>query len=324
MASVVFEGGAYSLESGESVLACLTRNGHDIPNACRSGVCHSCMMRVTDGALPAGAQKGLKAQQQAQGYFLACCCQPDADLVVARADDAFARIPAILAGREPLNERVLRVLVEPRERVSYFAGQFMNFVRHDGLLRSFSLASVPGVDPLLEFHVALVPGGRMSGWLHQEADLGTALELRGPLGNCFYTPGKPDQPLFLLGTGTGLAPLYGIVRDALRQGHSAPIHLFHGGARARNLYLVETLQDLADVHPNFRYHPCLRDETGMEGTVHGPVEKTAMEAVSDLKGWKVFLCGNPDLVRQVQRKTFMAGASMSDIHADPFLPAASA
>jgi ferredoxin-NADP reductase len=55
----------------------------------------------------------------------------------------------------------------------------------------------------------------------------------------------------------------------------------------------------------------------------GAVDGIALETCPDLKGWKVFLCGNPELVKQVQRKTFMAGASMKDIHADAFLPAKS-
>ena len=207
--------------------------------------------------------------------------------------------------------------------MAYFPGQFVNFVRADGLVRSFSLASVPALDDHLEFHVALVDGGQMSGWLHHEAEEGTPLALMGPLGNCFYTPGKPEQPLFLLGTGTGLAPLYAILRDALHQGHTGPIHLFHGALAARDLYLSEELRAMSDASENFFYHPCVRDEVGEDCVTQGAVDAVALATVPNLKGWKVFLCGNPDLVKQVQRKTFMAGASMQDIHADAFLPAKS-
>lgn len=321
MPSILFSEVAYTAADSESVLECLERNGVSIPNACRSGVCHSCMMRVTDGEVPAAAQKGLSEAKQIQGYFLSCCCVPETDLAVATVDDAMPRVPAWLEGTETLNNRVIRVRLRTESALNYRPGQFVNFLREDGLVRSFSLASVPGLDDALDFHVALVPGGRMSGWLHHDAGPGSRLELAGPLGNCFYIPGKPEQPILLLGTGTGLAPLYGILRDALHQGHTGPIHLFHGALRLDDLYLTDALRALAAEHGNFHYHPCVRDEAGPEWVTTGAVDATALGMLPSLKGWKVFLCGNPDLVRQVQRKTFLAGASMQDIHADAFLPA---
>ena len=324
MPVITYSDDTIALEDGESVLEGLERSGHPIPNSCRSGVCHSCMLRATEGDVPAAAQKGLKPALSTQGYFLSCRCVPEGDLAVVRGEDGATRVGARVLRTEALNGRVLRVLLEPESPFEYRPGQFVNFVRDDGLVRSFSLASVPAQDDALEFHVALVPGGKMSGWLHHEVGPGTKLELQGPLGSCFYTGEQPEQPLFLLGTGTGLAPLYGILRDALDQGHSGPIHLFHGALRADDLYLIAELRQLATENGQFFYHPCVRDEAGEGGIHHGDVQAHALDTAGNLKGWKVFLCGNPELVRQVQRKTFMAGASMQDIHADAFLPAGGA
>src|ERR1019366_6954129 len=122
----------------------------------------------------------------------------------------------------------------------YRAGQFVSLFREDGLARSYSLASLPG-EGALELHVRKIPGGAMSGWLYSQAlhsqalhsqsldraqpgaQSGVPVWIQGPSGNCFYVPGKADEPLLLAGAGTGLAPLYGIARDALQQGHSGPI-----------------------------------------------------------------------------------------------------
>ena len=86
----------------------------------------------------------------------------------------------------------------------------------------------------------------MSGWFHDDAHIGERVSVLGPSGDCFYVPGKEEQPLLLVGTGTGLAPLYGILRDALRHGHRGPIHLFHGALHKGGLYLVEELRRLVD------------------------------------------------------------------------------
>lgn len=105
-------------------------------------------------------------------------------------------------------------------------------------------------------------------------------------------PGRPEQPLLLAGTGTGLAPLYGVARDALEAGHTGPVRLFHGALEVRGLYLVEALRAL------------------IRAECPHPV------------GWRAYLCGNPERVLSLKKKLFLAGLSLKDLHADAFLPSA--
>ncbi len=321
MTQITFEGATYATEGDETVLQCLRRNDIPVPSSCESGVCQTCLMRAVSGSVPGSAQKGLKDTLQQQGYFLACCCVPDGDMDIGFGD-AGLKTPATVTAIEPLNDLVLRVRMEAKQPIEYRPGQFMNFV-HDGLVRSYSIASVPEQEDSLEFHVGLVPNGKMSGWLHHDAKLGDSLELQGPHGSCFYTSGNPEQPLFLLGTGTGLAPLYGIARDALSQGHTGAIHLFHGSLERAGLYLVEELQDLSARYDTFHYHPCILNGHAEDGITVGSIDEIALGQIPQLKGWRVFLCGHPDIVKLMQRKTFLAGASLKEIFADAFLASVS-
>ncbi|MDP1166043.1 hypothetical protein Q6281_31615, partial [Klebsiella pneumoniae] len=66
-----------------------------------------------------------------------------------------------------------------------------------------------------------------------------------------------ERPLILIGTGSGIAPLHGILRDALRQGHTGPIHIYHGTRQPEDLYLDQSLHDLASRHDNVHYYPCV-------------------------------------------------------------------
>ncbi len=320
MPTIRFEENEYQVHGGESVLECLERHGVRLPASCRNGVCQSCIVRAEQGAPPEAAQVNLKDALCAQGCFLTCICYPREDLDICRVDAAGREMDATIHAIDKLNATVARVTLSCADPFAYFPGQFANFVRGE-VIRSFSIASLPSDYPYLEFHVARVPGGAMSGWIHTQAKAGDSLTLLGPLGNCFYTPGRPGQPLFLLGTGTGLAPLYGIVRDALAQGHQGPIHLFHGGLERGGLYLVEELRALAKAHAGFHYHPCVLNGAAEDGVHIGTIDEVALEAIPDLKGWRVFLCGDPELVRAMQRKCFMAGASLGEIAADAFLPA---
>ena len=319
MSLISFQGDRYAALQGESVLDCLLRHGIALSHSCKSGVCQSCIVRATADAIPAKAQSGLRDTLRAQGYVLACSFMPESDVEVALIDTELLRTRARIVDIDSLNATVMRLRVRPEAPIEHRPGQYLNLVRDDGLVRSYSIASVPEEDEDLCFHVALVANGRMSGWIHSGVAHGATIEILGPVGNCFYVPGAMEQPLFLAGTGTGLAPLFGIVRDALRRGHTGAIHLFHGSIRPEGLYLMDELRALAAQYPNLRYYPCaLQGEA--EGVTCMTLDQLSLQTVPKLGGHKVYLCGHPDFVRMMQRKTFLAGASLSDIYADAFVP----
>ena len=109
----------------------------------------------------------------------------------------------------------------------------------------------------------------MSPWIHEDIQPGDTMFLRGPYGECFYVPGQPERPLLLIGTGTGAAPLWGIVRHALNSGHSAPIVFMHKGHDEDALYLHEHLLGLEEEHENISYHPCVTIDGGAAGVANG-------------------------------------------------------
>ncbi|OBS08884.1 2Fe-2S iron-sulfur cluster-binding protein [Acidihalobacter prosperus] len=329
MTEIRYAGRSYAALSGESVLETLERAGVEVPNACRSGVCQSCLMRARAGDVPPAAQAGLKDTLRSQGYFLACCARPESDMEVALADDdALGETAVRLDGIEMLSPSVMRVTLRPEAAFEYRRGQFVNLVREDGLRRSYSLAGCANAGDLLELHVRHIPDGAMSGWLMAGGGASGRLRVQGPHGNCFYVPGQRDQPMLLIGTGTGLAPLYGIVCDALAAGHTGPIHLYHGARTIDGLYLVERMRAMAEQYTNLHYTPCVLEESGMPAaSAVGEVEVGGVDAVAlgrhgDLKGWRSYFCGDPTLVTRMRKRAYLAGASLADIYADAFLPAA--
>lgn len=308
-----------ALQPDESVLDALLRAGVNVASSCRAGACQSCMLRVASGDPGTAATAGLRPAQREQGFFLACVSRPTEDLVIA--GDELPSVPAEVVEVVDLGAAVARVRLRPLEDLSYRAGQYVQVVRDDGLTRAYSLASVPGVDALLELHVRVHPHGAMSRWLAAAAP-GTRVRLRGPAGECFYTEGRPEQPLLLAGTGTGLAPLYGVLRDALHRGHTGPISLVHGALDPRGLYLIDVLQDLARSAGNLRYVRCALSGEPGNGVEIGDVVPVTLGQLPTLKGARVFLCGGPDQVAALKRQAFLRGANLKDISADPFLTAA--
>jgi NAD(P)H-flavin reductase/ferredoxin len=318
MTRIRYDNKDFELAENQSVLDCLNGQGVPVPSSCRAGVCQTCLMRSMAGTLPVASQLGLKDSLKAQNYFLACTCQPTEDLVVALPDDAHISVHAIVQKLELLNHETMLVELECQEPLEYRAGQFINLV-HDGMhVRSYSIASVPRPGQPLELHVRRLPQGRVSGWIHEELEIGQSVEIRGPGGDCIYVSGKPEQPILLVGTGSGLAPLYGILRDALDQGHQGPIRLFHGSRESHGLYLIDELRALEKRFPNFAYYPCLSGSHVPDGFSAGRVHEAALRENPDLKGWRVYLCGHPEMVKATRTKAFLAGASLQEIHADAF------
>lgn len=310
MPEIRYQERLYPVAPGQSVLDALLTAGVEAAHSCKTGVCGACMMQATSGTVPERARYGLKDSWQRQGYFLPCVCLPDSDLTIARADGA-ATCAASIGAVERLSPDVVRVRLVCDTALESRAGQYVSLVLGGKLARCYSIAGI-SEERELELHVRRVPGGQMSGWLHDEAQPGDRAEITGPYGDCFYVAGQPEQPLLLAGTGTGLAPLYGVIRDALRQGHTGPIHLFHGAATEGGLYLVNELRQMAETHTNFEYTPAVLQKDG-------PIENVLLARLPRLSGWRAFVCGGPAAVQVLRKKIFLAGAASRDIYADAFL-----
>lgn len=297
----------------ETALDALLRAGAPVSYVCKAGSCGSCMLQAVDGDLPAPSQTGLKEAWKERRYFLACMCKPASDLT-ARPVGADAQISANIAALEPLSANVMRVRVACTDPFDFRAGQYITLMREDGLARSYSIASLPD-DGHLDLHIRCLPNGRMSEWIHTHARPGDNVRVLGPSGDCFYIPKAPEQPLLLAGTGTGLAPLYGVLRDAVRHHHSGPIHLFHGAINESGLYLRDELARIASTYSNVDYIPTLLERDG-------PLDQVILNRFPKFAGWRAYLCGDPALVQSLKKKLFLRGADLRNIHADAFIPAA--
>ncbi len=321
MPTIAFEDQEYESEPGETILDCLIRHGVSVNYSCRAGACQSCMMVSTDGHPPTGSQVGLKDTLKVQDHFLICSCVPEQDMSLARPGGDGAFYDTTVSGLDRLNDDVVRLRLERPDGYDYLPGQFLNLKNDQGVARSYSLASVPAVDDFLELHVRHMPGGQVSGWVAERLSVGDSVTISAAAGQCVYMPGRPEQSLLLVGTGTGLAPLLGIVRDALQQGHVAPIHLYHGSGDAQGLYLVAELRAMGEAHASFHYHPCASRGLPPEGVQSVRAADQALADFASLAGWRVFLCGREDMVKATQKKAFLAGAAMQDILVDPFVEA---
>ncbi|MGB0662892.1 MAG: 2Fe-2S iron-sulfur cluster-binding protein [Pontibacterium sp.] len=322
MTRVTFQDQTVDVQQDQTLLDALLDAGFEIPNSCRAGTCQSCLMQVVEGEVPALAQKGLKPAQVVQNYFFPCRTYPETDLVVA-SNPEVSEATGVVTAKDMLNHNVLRLWL--KADIEFQPGQFVELKRADGVARAYSIANTPNNDNLLEFHVRVYEQGVFSRWLADECEIGAPLRLMGPMGECFYVADEAsnDAPMLLAGTGTGLAPLLGIAKDALAKGHCGDIKLFVGAKDPSSLYGIAELEALAQAYPHFTYTPVVLEASESDGAyVMGDINAVIAERVSDCKGYKVFLCGSEQRVNKLRRDCFMRGASMKDISCDAFTPKA--
>ncbi len=320
---IKYQNQGYEPKPQETVLDCLSRHGVEVPSFCRSGVCQTCVLKVIEGQPPAKAQAGLKEAWKRQGLVMSCVCDASQPLSLVPADAVKSFVSRVVAV-SPLSQRVRRVIVQKPAGFEFEAGQFVQLERPDiCVARPYSLASLPS-DQTLEFHVAVYEGGMVSPWF--DGAVGEDIVVRGPYGECVYMPDEPERPLLLAGTGTGLAPLLGVLKAALAAKHRGPIALYHGARDRLGLYYLRQLDALAAEVPGLEVKAiALEGELPPSGELrHCQVELGDLGAVVARHPGKVadvraYLCGDPPLVAALKKRLFLAGASLSRIHSDPFL-----
>lgn len=319
MSAIEIAGHRFNTVPRESVLDCLLRHGYSIPFSCRNGVCQTCLMRLVKGKIPADAQKGLRETQKIQNYFLPCACQAEEDIEIALPDTPPVKTTTYVVEKKLLAPKIMRLRLAIPTAFSYEPGQYVNLHLPQLGMRSYSLASLPEQDNFLEFHIALKNGGKISTWIHTRLSAGDSVDISMPMGECFYTSQHLNQPLLLIGTISGLSPLYGILRRALKLGHRGPIQLYHGSHNQDGLYLMEELTRLCNQYANLSYRPCSSREKLSAPFLYGRASELALAQHTNLSGWRLYLCGNAEMVNTTRLTAFLAGASLQDIHSDSFL-----
>jgi len=294
-------------------------------------MCQACLVRAVDCDATDESKKWIKQSLQDKGYTLACQWVPDSDVEAALPTVEEFSVRTKIKSLDYLNPGVIRFIldVEDKDRMFYYyPGQYVTLINPHGIARSYSVANNYEKDQSLEFHISQTDQGAFSGWLFNEAACGDVLHMRGPAGDCYYRNASAEEfPVILAATGTGLAPLYAILNNALNNNHQGEISLYHGGRTTDQLYYVEELERLSQSHPNLHYYPCVK-ETVSKSSGKDPknVNAGSIEEVINKKmdtgtlaATRVFLCGAPDFVYNMRKQFFLKGAKSGNIYCDPFL-----
>jgi ferredoxin-NADP reductase len=132
---------------------------------------------------------------------------------------------------ERQTEGVKSFFLHPRTWRPFRAGQHLDLrlTAPDGYQaqRSYSVASAPELEGLYELVIERLDDGEVSPFLHDVAEVGDAIEIRGPFGGHFAWGREDGGPLLLIGGGSGVAPLLSILRHRTAVGGEVPAILLY-------------------------------------------------------------------------------------------------
>jgi CDP-4-dehydro-6-deoxyglucose reductase len=305
-------GKTFSAEPQETILDAALRQGVAVAYGCRNGACGACKGKVVQGDVSheGNATPALSEQDLANGVALMCCAHAQGDVTIeatllgANGEVVAKTLPCRVESIEKVHDvAILRLKLPPTERLSFRAGQYIDILLKDGKKRSFSLANAPHDDAFLELHIRNQAGGFFSDYVFNQMKQGEILRFNGPLG-AFYLREEDREPIILLASGTGFAPIKGIVEHALQQGSQRPMVLYWGARTRADLYQSALAEAWQSAHPElFRYVPVLSEPTaedawnGRQGLVHQAV----LDDYADLSPYHVYACGAPVMVEAAHR-----------------------
>ena len=178
--------------------------------------------------------------------------------------------------------------------------------------RSYSIASSPNGTNNIELLIVLNPSGLGTNYIFKEWKIGSEVVLRGPQG--VFTLQQPiDKKLFLICTGTGIAPFRSMINyiESAKVPHQE-IVLVYGCRKRENLLYFDELTVLDNEKQAFSYIPTLSRESweGKTGYVHNVYEELCMNRPDA----QFYLCGWKDMIDEAKQRILAMGYDKKDIH----------
>lgn len=232
-----------------------------------------------------------------------------------------ARIERIEPRTARIHSYFLRVSVPLR----YLAGQHVDvrLTAEDGYAaeRSYSIASAPGDEFLIELAIERLDDGEVSTWFHDVAEVGDEVELRGPIGWSFAWMPNLDEPVLLLGGGSGVVPLLSMVRSH-REHAAVPMALLYSARSWEAAAFADELLATEANEPNLRVRLTLtRDIPHRPGDHDRRIDAAMVAAL--LAGWEhvpalTFICGANAFVNAASDAAIASGILPAEIRTERF------
>ena len=329
-------GRTIEVNDGQTILDAALREGIYLPHACCHGLCATCKVQITDGEVDHGQASNfaLMDYEREEQKCLACCATLQSDVVIEAdidEDPDALNLPiddfdGVVERIENLTPTIKGVWIRLDKPMQFQAGQYVNLTVGELDARAFSLANSPSTGDLIELNIKQVPGGQITGYVHNDLKVGEHVKVVGPYGR-FFTRKSAQIPLIFMAGGSGLSSPKSMIAELLEDDCTLPITLVYGARTRDELYDHDLFVQWTQKYPNFTYVPALSavEEgdawNGFRGFVHDAA-KTQFD--NDFRGHKAYLCGPPLMIESCISTLMQGRLFERDIYTEKFISAADA
>ena len=194
----------------------------------------------------------------------------------------------------------LELEVESADAFKFVPGQFVSIKQRkaDGKehTRAYSIASAPRADNRFDLCLNRVGEGFLSNWLC-DLEVGTELEFHGPHG--MFTLREPRRDSVFIATGTGIAPIRGMVHwlfEKPERHEGQKFWLVFGTRHEESIYYRDEFERIASEHANFHYVPTLSRCGELWTGCKGYVQDHVRNIVGERKDMQAYICGLHQMV----------------------------
>lgn len=328
MAKVTIQssGHAFEVKPSQTVLEAAIAHGINLPYGCRTGACGSCKGKILSGSVIHDDYQGsaMSEAELAAGHALFCCARPLENLVIDVRESMEAGVrprilPARVSKKELLSTDVLALHLQlpSSERLQFMPGQYIEFILRNGKRRAFSIANAPHVDFGIELHLRLVKGGEFTEYVFNELQEKAIMRIEAPFGS-FHLRETSNKPIVFAATGTGFAPIKGIIEHMLYNDIQRPTTLYWGGRQPVDLYMDDLCRRWVTHVPSFTYVPVLSKPNASWAGRTGYVQQAIVEDIPDLSGYEAYVCGLPNMVDDAHKQLVAHGLEQDAFFSDAF------
>ena len=220
--------------------------------------------------------------------------------------------------QETYNTRRFWIEVPELEKFDFIPGQFVTldlpiYEKPNKRWRSYSIASWPDGTNVFELLIVLLEGGAGTTWLFNNVTVGSDLILRGPQGVFILHEENYTKDLFLICTGTGIAPFRSMAQYIkLHNIAHENMYIMFGCRTQKDLLYYDELKQLEKELPKFHFLPTLsrEDWEGKKGYVHALYE----ELCTEKQPATFFLCGWKAMIDEAKKRIQELGYDRKSIH----------
>jgi ring-1,2-phenylacetyl-CoA epoxidase subunit PaaE len=216
----------------------------------------------------------------------------------ANTDDRYFTL-TIDEVRHIAKDAVNLIFQNPGEQFKYQPGQFITIideVEGKKIRRAYSLNSTPALDSKPSVTVKRVKDGIMSNHINDHYESGRQVEIMEPMGKFTidYDPAAHRHAVFF-GGGSGITPLYALIRTLLKKEPNVKIDLIYGNRSADYIIFKDELAQLADTFENFQLIHILEEDADQQAKYQGRPDHQMMNEILDqldvTRETEYYICG---------------------------------